>query len=114
MRKNIYKEKILNLFHQKHTLTMAQIQEELPQANFSTIFRNVEQLLEDQEIKTIVSDGKHSIYEAEHHAHDHFICTDCGEIEATHVPRDFFADKGYFVSDMTIRGICHDCHGGSI
>lgn len=58
MRTNIYKEHILNLLKKKHLLTIAEIHKAIPDADYSTVFRNIEQLLKDRKIKRILVDNK--------------------------------------------------------
>jgi len=108
MRTNIYKQRIVTLLQKKHLLTISEIHKAIPEADYSTIFRNVEQLLVDGDIKKILIDNKSVAYESAQDSHDHFICNDCGEVEEMHLPiRE--ALKGKSVSDVTIRGTCNDC-----
>ena len=107
MRTNIYKEKILSLLKKKHLLTIADIHKAIPEADYSTVFRNVEQLLKNKEVKKVMIDNKSVAYELSHGGHDHFICTECGVVESIHVPRTSI--KGHTVEDVTVRGSCQDC-----
>jgi len=108
MRTNVYKEKILNLLKKKHLLTIAEIHKAIPDADYSTIFRNVEQLLGDKEIKKVMIDNKSVAYESSKDSHDHFICNDCGEVESIHLPiRKQLKSRS--ITDITIRGICNGC-----
>jgi Fe2+ or Zn2+ uptake regulation protein len=107
MRTNVYKEQILNLLRTRHLLTIAEIHKAIPEANYSTVFRNVEQLLNDKEIKKVMINNKHIAYESSKENHDHFICNDCGTIEAIHIPHTL--TKGYIVNDITVRGSCNKC-----
>lgn len=107
MRTNVYKNQIIKLLRKKHLLTISQIHKALPAADYSTVFRNVEQLLADKEIKRVIVDNKSIAYESSHESHDHFICSDCGKIEPIHVSHDSM--KGRKVDDITVRGSCEDC-----
>lgn len=107
MRTNIYKEHILKLLNKKHLLTIADIHKAIPDADYSTIFRNIEQLLKDKEIKKVMIDNKSIAYESSKDSHDHFICNDCGTIESIHIPHTFI--KGRKVDDITVRGSCNKC-----
>ncbi len=108
MRTNIYKEQILSLLKKKHLLTIAEIHKVIPDADYSTIFRNVEQLLGDKEIKKVMIDNKSVAYESSKDSHDHFICNDCGGVESIHLPiRKQLKSRS--VTDITIRGTCDGC-----
>jgi Fe2+ or Zn2+ uptake regulation protein len=107
MRTNIYKEKILNLLEKRHLMTIAEIHRAIPDADYSTIFRNVEQLLGDKEVKRVVIDSRSVAYESSKDGHDHFICNDCGSVEPIHVPRALI--KGRRIDDITLRGSCDVC-----
>lgn len=108
MRTNIYKQKIVELLKKKHLLTMAEIHKAIPEADYSTVFRNIEQLLTSKEIKKITIDNKSVAYESSQDSHDHFICNDCGEIESIHlnIQKQF---KKNLITDITIRGTCDSC-----
>jgi Fe2+ or Zn2+ uptake regulation protein len=107
MRTNIYKEHILKLLAKKHLLTIAEIHKAIPDADYSTVFRNIEQLLADKKIKRVMIDNKSVAYESAHESHDHFICNDCGKVEKIHIPHT--AIKGRKVEDITVRGSCVCC-----
>ncbi len=108
MRTSIYKEKILALLKKKHLLTIAEIHKAIPEADYSTVFRNVEQLLSDKQIKRVMIDNKSVTYESAHDSHDHFICNDCGKVEEIHIPHASI--KGKKVDDITVRGSCGECN----
>jgi len=108
MRTNIYKTKILDLLQKKHLLTIAEIHKAIPEADYSTIFRNIEQLLSNKQIKKIMIDNKSIAYESVKDSHDHFICNDCGTIEAIHIPHKSI--EGRKVDDITVRGSCNKCN----
>lgn len=107
MRTNVYKEKIVALLRKKHFLTIAEIHKAIPEADYSTIFRNVEQLLKDKEIRKIMINGKSTAYESIDETHDHFICNDCGKVEAINVALPQL--HGRKVDDVTVRGTCEEC-----
>lgn len=108
MRTNIYKEKICALLKKEHLLTIAQIHEAIPDADYSTIFRNIEQLHKDKIIKKVVVDTKSIAYEASDGSHDHFICNDCGMIESISIPHSSITS--HKVEDITVRGSCDKCN----
>lgn len=107
MRTNVYKEHILKLLEKSHLLTIAEIHKAIPDADYSTVFRNVEQLLADKKIKRVMIDNKSVAYESAHESHDHFICNDCGKVEEIHIPHNTI--KNHKVEDITVRGNCGKC-----
>ena len=108
MRTNTYKEHILKLLGKKHLLTIAEIHKAIPDADYSTVFRNVEQLLKDKAIKRVLVDNKSVAYESSKESHDHFVCTSCRKIEKLHISRKNLPCNTD-VSDITVRGTCKTC-----
>lgn len=109
MRTNVYKEKIINLLKKNHLLSVADINQAIPEADYSTVYRNVEQLFADQKIKKVLINNKTSVYELVHeNEHDHFVCDDCGDIAAIEVSRKKLGIR-LPISDITIRGLCNNC-----
>ena len=109
MRTNIYKEKILKLLRDNHLLSIKDIHRTIAEADYSTIYRNIEQLLADKKIKKVLIDNKTSVYElVPGNEHDHFICNDCGEVEEISVSRKNLAIP-LTITDITIRGLCSNC-----
>jgi Fe2+ or Zn2+ uptake regulation protein len=109
MRTNIYKQKILSVLHKGHLLSIADIHKAIPEADYSTIFRNIEQLLGTNEIKKVMIDTKSIAYESGDHGHDHFICNDCGLVESIHLPQTKNVLRHKTVTDITVRGLCTEC-----
>jgi Fe2+ or Zn2+ uptake regulation protein len=110
MRTNIYREKIIKLLSMSHLMTMGEIHIALQDANFSTIFRNIEALVNAGIVKEIVLDKDVVFYELNEvgHKHDHFVCNDCGVVEAIHMPHHSI--KGRKIEDITVRGTCNNCN----
>lgn len=108
MRVSKYRKEILDLFKKRHLLTIAEINKLVPEADYSTVFRNIEKLLVDKKIKKVVIDNKLVAYESSDDVHDHFICDKCGDIESMHLSiRNNIKDKT--VTDIVIRGMCNNC-----
>ncbi len=106
MRTNKYKDKIIKLFTQNHILAISDISEKIPEANFSTIYRNVEQMVLDRKLKKIFLNKDNIKYELASHAHNHFVCDTCGDIEEVEV---VVKDKTKIVRDVVVHGCCNDC-----
>lgn len=109
MRTNVYKEKILKLLQKKHLLTIAEIHKAIPDADYSTVFRNIKHLLKDKEIKKVMVDKRSISYESAQQCHDHFICIDCGLVESIHIPLPHTSITGRKIDDITVRGSCNKC-----
>ena len=109
MRTNVYKEKILAAFKEAHLLSIADIQAKITKADFSTIFRNVEQLCIEGLVRKVTISKDSVLYELveKKHRHDHFVCTDCGTIESIHLPKRIVS-KGS-VTEVLVRGTCGSC-----
>ena len=111
MRTNIYKQKILDVLSKSHLISISDIHKQIPEANHSTIFRNVEGLCDDNLIKKIVLAKGIVMYESvSGHSHDHFVCDDCGKVETLHLSRDFKLTGKAIVKDILLKGTCSDCN----
>lgn len=109
MRSNVYRDKVLAILEKEHLLSIADIRNKLSGVDFSTIFRNVEQLVSDRVIKKVIISKDIVLYETvEKHAHDHFVCNNCGTVESVHLPKKI-ALKGKAIVDVLIRGTCKKC-----
>lgn len=112
MKISIYKEKILNLLKKNHLLSISDIHDMLPKANFSTIFRNVEILKMEGVIRQILKDKDTVLYEyvGKGYVHDHFVCDDCGDVQTIHVDKKALHIKGKGKAiDVTVHGVCDNC-----
>jgi Fe2+ or Zn2+ uptake regulation protein len=112
MRINIYKNKILKLLEKNHLLGISDIHKKVRDANYSTIYRNVEQLVSDSLLKKIILDKDRVVYEINNsrNNHDHFVCTDCGDIEEINISENLQLSKKYKIKDLLVRGSCQDCN----
>lgn len=107
MKTSQYKKEILEILNKKHLLSISEIHKLLGTADYSTVFRNIEQLLVEKKIKKVMIDNKSTAYESVDEKHDHFICNDCGKVEEIHLSHGSI--KGYKVEDITVRGSCDKC-----
>ena len=115
MKTSPYKELILSQFKKAHVLSIADVHKAIPKADFSTIFRNVEQLLQAGILMRIVVDADTTVYElvGKGHQHDHFVCVNCGRVDEVHVRKEDIKMVGKSkVLDVVIRGICGPCDSG--
>ena len=110
MRTSVYKEKIQSILGQSHLISISDIKEKIPEADFSTLFRNIEQLCADGKARKIVISKDTVLYETVHEdTHDHFVCNDCGTIESFHMPKNINLANKVVVTDILVRGICNNC-----
>lgn len=114
MRTNIYKKKILKILENNHLLSIADIHQKISNANYSTVYRNIEQLVAEEQIRKVVFDKGVVMYEIYHdeHTHDHFLCTDCGDIKEVNIPVTGLSLllENYKIKDLLIRGLCKKCN----
>lgn len=110
MRKHVYRETIQSILASSHMMSIAAICKRIPKADFSTIFRNLEQLCEEKIVRKIIIDKDTVLYELIHidQHHDHFVCIDCGIVESIIVPSIILSGNAS-ITDIVIRGTCSAC-----
>jgi len=108
MRTPKYKNTIVNLLQKTHLMSLADLQKKIPNADFSTLFRNVEKMIESGEVRRIVLDRDTILYELEGaHQHHHFVCSSCGTVESIH--EDIVLSGKRIIEDILIKGQCEQC-----
>lgn len=108
MRTSEYQQPIFEVLEKHHLLTMAQIHEQIPNAHFASIYRNVEALCKKGIVKKVVVGKKNIQYELASHSHGHFVCDDCDDVSEFEVPKAMYKTHGK-ISDVVVRGTCDDC-----
>lgn len=91
------------------------IRERFPEIGVATIYRNIDSLVELEQVRKLSTNLKEDIFEVTSRGlHDHFICTECGKI--IDIPlRDefesFFDEEGnlFLGVNKTYYGVCKDC-----
>ena len=106
MKTNTYKEKIKQYIAKNHLVSISQISEVITEANFSTIYRNVEQMVIDNELKKIVFDKDNVKYELAEHHHNHFMCDTCGDVDEIELQ---IKNKTKIERDAVVHGLCGKC-----
>lgn len=112
MKVSVYKEKIVEVLKKNHLLSIADIHAEIPESNFSTIFRNIEILKTEGVVKQIVADKDIILYELVKvgHDHDHFVCDDCGDVQAIKIDKKALQLKAKMkATDTVVHGTCAKC-----
>jgi len=98
-------------------------QRAVPTLNLSTVYRQLNAMLEAGEVVRVDLPGQSSRYEAacghahgteDDHHHHHFHCTACGRVFPIHAcpgAMDDLAPPGFRVQrhDLTLHGLCADC-----
>ncbi len=106
MRTSNYQTQIIDFLRQHHLVSLSELSQALT-ADFSTLYRNVQQLEAQGEVRKLVLNSKRTVYELTSHQHDHFVCTDCQRVEAVHVRLPSLGRRT--VSDVVVRGQCEAC-----
>ncbi len=112
MKTSKYKDKIIDILKKNHLLSLSEINSLLPEANFSTIYRNIEILETENIIRSFIKNKNEILYEyIDHsHEHDHLICDNCGDIQSIHIDKKKLNLKGDFkLYSLTMHGKCKDC-----
>ena len=107
MKTHYYKEDILEICKNKH-LTVEEIFSELsklyPEAWKSSVYRNVEEMVKDWELKKVVWVGKTAYFENTKHKHIHLIDKNTWEIfDLDENLKILNLPKNFIVSDMDIK-----------
>jgi Fe2+ or Zn2+ uptake regulation protein len=111
MRVSVYKNKISKLLKRSHLLSIADIHKKISGADFSTVYRNIEQLVSSGEVRKVILGKDNIVYEInkESNNHSHFVCTKCGNIEEVHISFNKLLIN-HIVTDILIRGLCDRCN----
>lgn len=94
-------------------------QAEVPGLGIATVYRNLKQLVEAEEITSVVLPGESARFESVHHGHHHhFQCNDCKKVFGVHeCPGDLdrLAPNGFEVErhELTLYGRCGECVGAT-
>ena len=91
-----------------------EVKKELSSISFSTVYRNLNQLVEQKMIKKISLDGEKYIYDNITREHAHFYCICCGMLEDLDFYKDIKLLKKrlpYEVEsiELVVKGICNNC-----
>lgn len=116
--RQLVKEKITG---RKDHPTASTIYEELRKndknLSLATVYRNLNFLVENKEVKKIVLDGEDR-FDPNICEHGHFICDDCEEVQDIEIEKELIelikknssnVAGTIYTCDFTIRGICDKC-----
>src|SRR5215510_10891834 len=93
------------------------VRKRLPRISLATVYRNLQRLVEDGKIRTVLLGERVARYDPETSDHDHFICQRCGRVIDLFLERDRQVDltpltsDGYIVTthNLTVYGLCQTC-----
>ncbi|MFP4491885.1 MAG: transcriptional repressor [Spirochaetaceae bacterium] len=116
------REQILNLLEQTDSHPTAawvhdQLREEFPKVAIGTVYRNLNILVSEGQIKNIRFDDATDHFDANTSRHYHFICEECGAIRDLEVPYDetlelkVSSQTGFEVHThrLDFYGVCEQC-----
>lgn len=106
MRTSTYQADIIKYLEQHHLVSLADLATAL-EADFSTLYRNMQSLEKEGVVRRVVIDSKRTLYELTTHQHDHFVCNECDTVEA--ITQTKVSLPGHEVADVVVRGKCEDC-----
>lgn len=108
------KERVLNIFKNKHTLTVQELGVLLPEMDASTIYRNIERFVTDGVLREVHAHAEGAAYELTEGTHDHFVCDTCRTVLAMHVQTHLMKKilpSGALMRDggVVVHGTCKRC-----
>ena len=88
-----------------------EVKKEMPSISFSTVYRNLNQLVNQNKIKKISLDSKKYIYDNVKTNHAHFYCIKCGMLEDIDIKNKVKFNINYEIQsiELVVKGICNDC-----
>lgn len=117
--RNLIREKIMNRHDHPTAQTIYdEIKTEDNSISLATVYRNLNQLAENGEIRRVTFSGNTEHYDPILDEHFHFVCERCGEIKDLSIKTQFgkmdevIADEtGGIIKthDLIIRGLCKKC-----
>lgn len=93
------------------------VRQTLPQISLGTVYRNLQRLVEEGRIHSLLVGERIARYDSMLADHDHFICLQCGGVVDVLVDRDRHVnvapllEQGFTVAthSLSIHGLCQQC-----
>jgi len=105
LRKTKDRHAILELFRQDRTWTAAQIEAEMNGADLSTVYRNLQKLVQKEVLTEVHShDGEAHYERAREDHHDHLACDSCRVVECVPCPIEQIQTH-----HLELSGQCSSC-----
>ena len=93
-----------------------EMREEFPSVSLATIYKNINQMVENGLVQEVKLPTQKSVYEIVKEPHLHMVCDRCHKIEDIVIGTDKIIEEaekvsGYKILDsfITLRGICPEC-----
>lgn len=107
-----HKRSILDTFASSHLLSAKELEELIPDADQSTIYRNLKRMEEDSVLRRVQIDEvtKYELVD-KHGDHDHFICNRCEAVEVIYLEEDVIGKQLPTSQNfsVTVSGVCNEC-----
>lgn len=116
-RELIYNTLAANKIHPSADEIYNMLKGDNPSLSLATVYRNLNQLAENNEILKVQIPGQKDRFDCDAHEHYHFVCNKCGcvyDIEKHSLPAPLSGTiEGHSITsfDLTINGICKNCSG---
>lgn len=93
------------------------VRKKLPRISLGTVYRNLQRLVEEGRIRTLLLGERVARYDPVVSNHDHFICQACGRVVDVFLERDRRVNltplvrAGFAVTthNLTVHGLCQAC-----
>lgn len=93
------------------------VRQTLPQISLGTVYRNLQRLVEEGRIHSLLVGERIARYDSMLAEHDHFICSQCGDVVDVLLDRDRHVnlapllEQGFTVTmqSLSIHGLCQQC-----
>lgn len=94
----------------------SEMREEFPSVSLATIYKNINQMIENGLIQEVKLPRSKSVYELIKEPHLHMVCDKCHKVEDIIIGTEKIIEEaeklsGYLIHEsfMTLRGICPEC-----
>ena len=97
-----------------------QLREEYPNLSLGTVYRNLNQLSDQQIIRRVGVINGQERFDADTRPHAHFVCRSCRRVMDMELPEavtetcvELDREYGFIAEEcsLTVRGLCRDCRG---
>ncbi|MDO4488825.1 MAG: transcriptional repressor [Eubacteriales bacterium] len=86
------------------------VRQELPNISLGTVYRNLNQLADEGEVRRIRLGSSQERFDYNVHTHAHYVCLECGKIfDVPHEKIDVSVPGTIESHDLTVYGHCEEC-----
>ncbi|MCK5520416.1 MAG: transcriptional repressor [Candidatus Marinimicrobia bacterium] len=113
-KKAIYDVLTATTSHPTAEWVFQEVQKDIPKISLATVYRNLSSMVKEGTVNVVLTEKNIFRYDADTHAHAHFVCSNCNEISDFHdckLSVDHLTKKGYRVHAVNVQyiGICNIC-----